>query len=123
MLDGTPIRAPGRTDLATALVASGFGYDAEVRASQARVVARLLPRVRDLRRLGAAALDLAWTAAGRYDAYYERGVHHWDVAAGALICARAGLAVRELAPAPPAASGMLVAAPALTDELLALVTD
>jgi myo-inositol-1(or 4)-monophosphatase len=123
MLDGTPIRAPGRTDLATALVATGFGYDAEVRASQARVVARLLPRVRDLRRLGAAALDLAWTAAGRYDAYYERGVHHWDVAAGALICARAGLAVRELAPAPPAASGMLVAAPALTDELLALVTD
>jgi len=122
-LDGTPVRAPGRTDLATALVATGFGYDAEVRASQARVVARLLPRVRDVRRLGAAALDLAWTAAGRYDAYYERGVHHWDVAAGALICARAGLAVRELAPAPPAASGMLVAAPALADELLALVTD
>jgi myo-inositol-1(or 4)-monophosphatase len=123
MLDGAPIRAPGRSDLATALIATGFGYDADVRASQARVVARLLPRVRDLRRLGAAALDLAWTAAGRYDAYYERGVHHWDVAAGALICERAGLAVRELAPAPPAASGMLVAAPALADELFALVTD
>jgi myo-inositol-1(or 4)-monophosphatase len=122
-LDGAPIRAPGRSDLATALIATGFGYDADVRASQARVVARLLPRVRDLRRLGAAALDLAWTAAGRYDAYYERGVHHWDVAAGALICERAGLAVRELAPAPPAASGMLVAAPALADELFALVTD
>ena len=122
-LDGAPIRAPARGSLATALVATGFGYAADVRESQARVVARLLPRVRDVRRLGAAALDLAWAAAGRYDAYYERGVKHWDVAAGALICARAGLAVRELPPAPPADSGMLVAPPALVDELLALVTD
>ena len=81
-----------------------------MREAQARVLARLLPRVRDVRRLGAAALDLAWAAAGRVDAYYERGVHHWDVAAGALICARAGLAVRELAPAPPAAAGLLVGA-------------
>ena len=94
-----------------------------MRESQARVVARLLPRVRDVRRFGAAALDLAWAAAGRVDAYYERGVKHWDVAAGALICERAGLAVRELPPAPPADRGMLVAPPALADELLALVTD
>jgi myo-inositol-1(or 4)-monophosphatase len=122
-LNGTPIRAPARGDLATALVATGFGYAADVRESQARVVARLLPRVRDVRRLGAAALDLTWAAAGRYDAYYERGVKHWDIAAGALVCARAGLAVRELPPAPPADSGMLVAPPALVDELLALVTD
>jgi myo-inositol-1(or 4)-monophosphatase len=122
-LNGTPIRAPARGDLATALVATGFGYAADVRESQARVVARLLPRVRDVRRLGAAALDLTWAAAGRYDAYYERGVKHWDIAAGALVCARAGLAVRELPPAPPADSGMLVASPALVDELAALVTD
>jgi len=122
-LDGARIRSREREQLGTALVATGFGYDAAVRESQARVVARLLPRVRDVRRLGAAALDLAWTAAGRYDAYYERGVKHWDVAAGALICARAGLEVRELPPAPPAARGMLVAPPALVDELLALVTD
>ena len=122
-LDGAPIRAPARGSLATALVATGFGYAADVRESQARVVARLLPRVRDVRRLGSAALDLAWAAAGRYDAYYERGVQHWDVAAGALICERAGLAVRELPPAPPAEGGMLVAPPALVEELLALVTD
>jgi myo-inositol-1(or 4)-monophosphatase len=122
-LDGAPLRAPQRDSLATALVATGFGYDAGVRDSQAQVVARLLPRVRDLRRMGAAALDLAWTAAGRYDAYYERGVKHWDVAAGALICARAGLSVRELPASPPAGSGMLVAAPAIVDELYALVTD
>ena len=122
-LDGTPLRPPARGGLATALVATGFGYDAAVRESQARVVARLLPLVRDVRRLGAAALDLAWAAAGRYDAYYERGVQHWDVAAGALICTRAGLAVHELPPAPPADAGMLVAAPALAPELLALVTE
>jgi myo-inositol-1(or 4)-monophosphatase len=122
-LDGEPIRARERDDLGKALVATGFGYDAAVRESQARVVARLLPRVRDLRRLGAAALDLAWTAGGRLDAYYERGVKHWDVAAGALICARAGLAVRELPPAPPAESGLLVASPAIVDELLAIVTE
>jgi myo-inositol-1(or 4)-monophosphatase len=122
-LNGTAIRAPQRDGLATALVATGFGYDAAVRESQARVVARLLPRVRDVRRLGAAALDLVWAAAGRYDAYYERGVKHWDVAAGALICARAGLAVHELAPAPPADGGLLVAPPAIVAELLALVTD
>jgi myo-inositol-1(or 4)-monophosphatase len=118
-----PIRPLARGGLATALVATGFGYDAAVRESQARVVARLLPRVRDVRRLGAAALDLAWAAAGRFDAYYERGVQHWDVAAGALICERAGLEVHALAPAPPADRGLLVAPPGIAGELLALVTD
>jgi len=122
-LDGAPLAPARRTELATALVATGFGYDAAVRESQARVAARLLPRVRDLRRLGAAALDLAWTAGGRYDAYYERGIKHWDVAAGALICQRAGLSVRELPAAPPADSGMLVAVPELAEQLYALVTD
>jgi myo-inositol-1(or 4)-monophosphatase len=122
-LNGAAVRGSGRGELSTALVATGFGYAADVRESQARVVARLLPLVRDVRRLGSAALDLAWAAAGRVDAYYERGVKHWDVAAGALICARAGLAVHELPPAPPADSGLLVAPPAIADELLALVTD
>jgi myo-inositol-1(or 4)-monophosphatase len=122
-LNGVRVRASGRGALATALVATGFGYDAAVRESQAQVVARLLPRVRDVRRLGSAALDLAWAAAGRYDAYYERGVKHWDIAAGALICARAGLEVHELPPAPPADSGLLVAPPAIAGELLRLVAD
>jgi myo-inositol-1(or 4)-monophosphatase len=122
-LDGTPIRSRNRRELGPAMVATGFGYDSAVRGSQARVLARLLPRVRDVRRFGAAALDLAWTAGGRFDAYFERGVKHWDVAAGALICARAGLAVRALAAAPPAESGTLVAPPAIVDELLALVSD
>ena len=77
--------------------------------AQAAVVARLLPRVRDIRRLGSAALDLAWTAAGRYDAYYEHGVNAWDVAAGEMLCATAGLEVRRLAPLPHTAPGVLVA--------------
>jgi len=121
LLDGRPIEASARDDLATALVATGFGYDAEVRRLQAAVLAELLPRVRDIRRLGAAALDLAWTAAGRYDAYYERGLNAWDLAAGVLLCQRAGLAVRTLVPAPPAADGVLVAPHPLIDALEALV--
>ena len=78
------------------MVATGLAYDANVRAAQAKVLARLAPRVRDIRRFGSAALDLAWTAAGRYDAYFERSVKQWDIAAGALICERAGLSVLEL---------------------------
>jgi myo-inositol-1(or 4)-monophosphatase len=121
LLDGRPIQGSNRDDLATALVATGFGYDAEVRRVQARITAALLPQIRDIRRLGSAALDLAWTAAGRYDAFYERGLNAWDLAAGALLCRRAGLACRELAPAPPAGAGVLVAPDALVDALERIV--
>jgi myo-inositol-1(or 4)-monophosphatase len=121
LLDGRPIAASTRDDLATALVATGFGYDAEVRRLQAAVAAELLPQVRDIRRFGSAALDLAWTAAGRHDAYYERGLNAWDLAAGVLLCRCAGLAVRTLAPTPPAADGVLVAPDPLIDALEAIV--
>jgi myo-inositol-1(or 4)-monophosphatase len=111
--DGAPISASTRTDLATALVGTGFGYDAEVRRAQAAVAARLLPDVRDLRRFGSAAVDLAWTACGRLDAYYEHGLNAWDLAAGRLICERAGLEVRDLPPVGPSGPGVVVAPPAL----------
>jgi myo-inositol-1(or 4)-monophosphatase len=88
--------SPLRDDLATAMIATGLAYDARVRAAQAEVLAQLIPRVRDIRRFGSAALDLAWTAAGRYDAYFERTVKPWDIAAGTLICQGAGLEVVEL---------------------------
>jgi myo-inositol-1(or 4)-monophosphatase len=117
MLDGAPISASTRTDLSTALVGTGFGYDSEVRRAQAAVVARLLPDVRDIRRFGSAAVDLAWTACGRLDAYYEHGLNAWDLAAGRLICERAGLEVRDLAPVGPSAPGVLVAPPALAAAL------
>ena len=121
-LDGEPLERPEPPrELATALVATGFGYDAAVRAAQAEVASRVLPLVRDLRRMGSAAIDLAWTAAGRYDAYYERGIKTWDVAAGALICRQVGLEVRTLAPAAPMDAGILVAPRTLADELASLV--
>lgn len=120
-LNGAEVTASGREELATALVATGFGYDTAVREVQGAIAARMLPKVRDIRRSGSAALDLAWTAAGRYDAFYERGVKRWDVAAGALMCARAGLEVRPLAAAPPSDGGLLVAPAAFVEELLALV--
>jgi myo-inositol-1(or 4)-monophosphatase len=89
--NGTSCRvAEGRSTLATALVATGFGYQSARREWQAQVVSRIIPAVRDIRRFGSAALDLCWTAAGRYDAYYEWGLNPWDLAAGALICAEAG---------------------------------
>jgi myo-inositol-1(or 4)-monophosphatase len=111
----------GRGDLATAMVATGLAYDADVRAAQARVLARLAPRVRDIRRFGSAALDLTWTALGRYDAYFERSVKQWDIAAGALICERAGLRVLELPVHENLPWGILVARPALAEPLLELV--
>ncbi len=112
---------PGGEDLASAMVATGFSYDAGVRDAQAMVLERLLPRVRDIRRLGSAALDLAWTAAGRYDAYYERTVKQWDIAAGALVCERAGLQVRELPEREGLPWGILVAPASLAEPLLELV--
>jgi myo-inositol-1(or 4)-monophosphatase len=120
-LNGDPIRPTGRDELATALVGTGFGYQASVRERQAAVVARVLPRVRDIRRFGAAAIDLVWCACGRLDAYYERGVHAWDIAAGRLICARAGLEVRELPERGDEPAGLLVAPSAIAGELEELV--
>ncbi|HEX4466224.1 MAG TPA: inositol monophosphatase family protein [Solirubrobacteraceae bacterium] len=107
--------------LARAMVATGLAYDAEVRAAQAQVLARLAPRVRDIRRFGSAALDLAWTAAGRYDAYYERTVKDWDIAAGVLICERAGLLTRALRERPGLPWGILAAPAELIEPLLELV--
>ncbi len=92
--NGQPCRAAiGRSTLSTALVGTGFGYRSERRAWQGRVAAHVLPRVRDLRRFGSAALDLCWAAGGRYDAYYEWGLNPWDLAAGALIATEAGARV------------------------------
>lgn len=94
--NGEQLRVVGAQELDTSLVATGFGYDAVVRAEQARIVARVLPAVRDIRRAGAASVDLCWLARGRVDVYYERGLQHWDHAAGALIAGEAGASVQTL---------------------------
>jgi myo-inositol-1(or 4)-monophosphatase len=115
-LDGE--RAASPPPLAQALVATGFGYDARVRAVQGSIIGTLLPEIRDIRRAGSAALDLVWTAAGRHDLYYEFGVKTWDIAAGRLVCTEAGLAVAELPADDVLPSGLAVGPPALLPQLL-----
>jgi myo-inositol-1(or 4)-monophosphatase len=88
--DGDPLGVRGPAPLHQRLVITGFGYDAGKRAVQAAAVARLLPLVRDIRRLGSCALDLCHLAEGSADAYVEEGVNLWDYAAGAFIAAQAG---------------------------------
>ncbi len=88
--NGRPIGVSEGNDLARALVATGFAYDPARRAEQAAVLARVLPQVRDIRRLGSAALDLAHVACGMVDGYYEYRLNAWDVAAGGLLVREAG---------------------------------
>jgi myo-inositol-1(or 4)-monophosphatase len=85
-----PLRCNAVTELSMALVGTGFAYDRDRRVAQAESLARLMPEVRDVRRIGSCALDLCMVAAGRLDAYYEDGVHVWDWSAGALIAEEAG---------------------------------
>jgi myo-inositol-1(or 4)-monophosphatase len=122
-LGGQPLdeRSGPAAGLAGALVATGFGYDAAVRDEQARVVREVVPRVRDVRRAGSAALDLAWCAAGRVDAYYEYGVQPWDTAAGELLCRGVGLVVETLPPRAARPAGVLAVPAEIADGLRALV--
>lgn len=117
-LNGEPIALRAAPPLAEALVATGFSYEPAVRAAQAQTLRAVLPRVRDVRRAGAAALDLAWLAAGRLDGYYERGLKPWDWAAGRLIVTEAAGEVAEL---PGEPKGLAAATPELLPRLLELV--
>ncbi|MBV9098832.1 MAG: inositol monophosphatase [Frankiaceae bacterium] len=112
-----PLRCTAQPDPALALVGTGFDYSAVTRAEQARVVAQILPKVRDIRREGSAALDLCAVAAGRLDAYYESCRYPWDWAAGALIAREAGARVDGLRGEPPGGGVLLAANPALFDRL------
>jgi len=103
-----PSAASESSDLATSLVGTGFAYSAEVRELQPPSCPAAARRAR-CRRMGSAALDLAWTAAGRYDAFYERGVQAWDIAAGVVLCECAGLEVGTLDAAGVAPAGLVVA--------------
>ncbi len=116
-LNGRSLRCSAVSELAQALVATGFGYDARRRAAQAKVLIELLPTVRDLRRIGAGALDLCAVAAGRVDAYYEQGMSPWDHSAGALIAREAGARVGGLRGAPTGYPMVLAAAPGVYDAL------
>jgi myo-inositol-1(or 4)-monophosphatase len=119
-LNGEPIRVNDLDRLDTALVATGFGYDPDVRAGQADVLRAAIPHVRDVRRAGAAALDLCFVAAGRLDGYYERGLNHWDLAAGALIVREAG---GEVLPLEGGRPGIAAAGPRLVRALADLARE
>jgi myo-inositol-1(or 4)-monophosphatase len=116
-LNDRPIHASGCTDLDLALVGTGFAYDAARRRDQAAILADLIGDVRDIRRLGSAALDLCFVAAGRYDAYYETGLHRWDAAAGELISREAGCRSGDHHGGPPRPAELLVATPGIFDAL------
>jgi myo-inositol-1(or 4)-monophosphatase len=115
--NGAPIACTAVATLGQALVGTGFSYEPERRDRQGSVVADLLPRARDVRRFGAAALDLCWVGCGRLDAFYEKGLQAWDLAAGALVASEAGATVGDLDGGPPSTAFTLASAPAIFDSL------
>jgi fructose-1,6-bisphosphatase/inositol monophosphatase family enzyme len=119
--NGSPIHASAQTELTAALVGTGFSYDPERRRKQARVLLEVVPRVRDIRRMGAASVDLCSVACGRLDAYYERGLGPWDLAAGGLIAEEAGAVVGNLTGGPASGEFTLAAGSELFDPLRALL--
>jgi myo-inositol-1(or 4)-monophosphatase len=116
-LNGRPVLESGCDRLDRALVATGFGYDPRRRARQADLLRNVVPYVRDIRRAGAASLDLCAVATGRVDAYYERGLKAWDLAAGGLIAEEAGAVVAGLRGAAAGEDLVIAAGPALFTEL------
>ncbi|WP_028463177.1 inositol monophosphatase family protein [Nocardia sp. 348MFTsu5.1] len=117
------LRCNAVDEVALALVATGFGYAASRREVQGALIARLLPRIRDLRRVGSAALDLCMVASGAVDAHYEHGLSPWDWAAGSLIAEEAGAIVQIPSPTSRGGDGdvTLAMAPGIADDLRALL--
>jgi myo-inositol-1(or 4)-monophosphatase len=125
LLNGSPISCGTTLSLQHALVATGFSYQVERRREQAQRIAQVIPRIRDIRRFGAAAADLCYLAAGRVDIYYEQWLNPWDWAAGELIAREAGCRTGRFDGGPIDHSGVLAANPALFDQMVELlaVTD
>ena len=119
--NGAPIQATARADLGQALIGTGFSYDPERRRRQAAVLGTVLPAVRDIRRNGAASIDLCWVGAGRLDGYYERGLQPWDLAGGALVAREAGARTEDLDGNLPSWEFAMAAGPALFEPLRALL--
>jgi myo-inositol-1(or 4)-monophosphatase len=121
--NGRSVTVSDAPDLGHALIGTGFSYDPGRRSRQAAVLTEVLPRVRDIRRMGAAAVDLCSVACGRLDAYYERGLQPWDHAAGALIATEAGAVVTDLDGGAPSWDFCLAAPPTLVGPLTAILRD
>jgi myo-inositol-1(or 4)-monophosphatase len=110
---GKPIRTSDVSDLAGALIATGFSYDREKRIEQAEMLARLIPKIRDIRRLGCAGVDLCYVASGILDGFYEYGLNEWDYSAGGLIAMEAGALMTGRNGGPVGREMTIVANPAL----------
>ena len=121
--NGEPIACSGAADLSRALLATGFSYEAARRERQAAVLTRVLPAVRDIRRTGAASVDLCWAGCGRVDASYERGLQAWDFAAGALVAREGGCRTGDLDGGPASSVFCMAAPPELFDPLRRLLVD
>ena len=115
--DGRRLTGSTRRTLDQALVGTGFGYDPARRVHQGAVLAGLIGRIRDIRRIGVASIDLCLAAEGRLDAYFEKGLNAWDHAAGGLVATEAGLRVAGLRGAPAGPDLLVAAPPALFDAL------
>lgn len=120
-VNGAPIGVSDAKDLSRALVGTGFSYLAEEREAAAALLPTILPRVRDVRRAGAASLDLAWVATGRLDAFYESGLAPWDAAAGRLLVTEAGGRIDVMPALGPNGEGLIVAAPGIFEGLRDLI--
>lgn len=121
MVNDEPISCSTTTDIATALVATGFSYHAANRRIQIARLQHILGEIRDIRRLGAAAADLCYVAAGRVDAYFEEHLGPWDLAAGQLIATESGCLVGDFTGAPVRPAQVLVSNPALFKPMQALI--
>ncbi len=119
--DGERLRVSEVQRIEEALVATGFGYRAERRLTQGAALARMLPKVRDVRRFGAASLDLCAVAGGQVDAYFERGLQRWDFAAGRLLVREAGGLVRGLDTEEPSESMLVASGPGISEPLRSLL--
>jgi myo-inositol-1(or 4)-monophosphatase len=120
---GRTLRINRPESLGTSLVGTGFGYSVERRTLQAQVLTRVLPHVRDIRRLGSAAIDLCLVAEGALDLHFERGLNAWDQAAGGLVAQEAGAVVTGLRGNPPGVTMTVAGDPARVAELVAILED
>ena len=120
-LNGVPIQSNNIADVSQALVCTGFSYSADQRTIQAQRVSRFIHQIRDIRRAGAAAIDLCFVACDRIDAYFEENLHQWDISAGILIAHEAGCRSGDFSGHTPRPAEILTTAPAIFDQLSQLI--
>ena len=121
VVEGRSLSVRDPQSLAQAMISTGFSYESKQRSAQAAVVARLLPKVRDIRRMGSAALDLCSVASGRTDGFFEAPLEPWDRSAGEMIVREAGGVVSDITAAAGSSTGLVASGPAIHDELVRVV--